>query len=272
MPRKIVNRRSVVVRRRRGRKAVKKSSIPRGMNDAGQLARIKETISFTDLNPNVGYNFVFNLSQFQRASALAPNFKWYKATHVEWTIEPLYNTFQDGTTGAEVSVPYMFTTMNRTQDNSSLGFADMKAMGCKPQKLTGKKVIKYTPNWCSPGLNMILSNGLGTFRDVVSAGLKEQYGYLQSPNLNRGDEVPSVEQPITPYQAAPLAPGFAAGQILTNQVIYNGHNVWVDQAVSTGTLQPVARVSCTVHWHFKGPHCVYLADPAKTLEPAVSAL
>lgn len=271
-------RRANIRRRRPGRKVkrVRKARVGRSLrtfNDAGQIARIKETVQFTDINPGLGYNFAFNLSQFRRASALAPSFKWYKATYVEWTIEPLYNVFQDGTTGAEVTMPYMFTTMNRTQDTSNLSLADLKAMGAKPQKLTSKKVIKYRPNWCSPGLTQIArfeneSSPTGYIvTETTSAGLKAQYSMLASPLTNPGNNNPDFMVP----EIAPLASGPPGGlsivqsAIQTNQVVYNGHVLWVDQGVPTGVLQPCAKVTCTVHWFFKDPHCTYLSDPSKNV-------
>lgn len=177
--------------RKGGRRPGRKPRIPRGVrgtNDFGQMARIKETVGYIDVLPNTGYNFTFNLSQYRRASQLAPNFKWYKPVRVEWTIEPLYNTFQDGNAGTEITVPYLYMTMNRTQDTTGISLEDIQAMGAKPQKLTGKKVIAYRPNWCSPGLNTY-ANGLfttptGTANALVrftNMGLKAQYDWVASP-------------------------------------------------------------------------------------------
>jgi len=266
-------------RRRNVKKAIRKRGNRKGrssgmFNDAGQTARIKETVEFTDINPGLGYDFVFNLSQFRRASALAPNFKWYKATSVEWTIEPLYNTFQDGTTGAEVSVPYMYMTMNRTQDSLLLGLADLQGMGAKPKKLVAKTVIKYKPNWCSPGLQQLArfvdpQSPTGyTLAEVDSAGLKAQYSYLQCPNKDSQiDNNPQFSVPIiAPSTTYPPGLSVVQAAILTNQVVYNGHTLYVDQKVPTGLLQPVARITCTVHWHFKGPHFIAPAQPGKVNE------
>lgn len=263
MPRKYGAQRKV--NRRKARRALKGRRSGPGkslgmFNDAGQMARIKETVAFTDLNPNLGYNFNFNLSQFQRASALAPSFKFYKATLVEWTIEPLYNTFQDGTTGAEVTVPYIYMTMNRTQDSTGIGLADIQAMGAKPKKLTGKMVIKYRPNWCSPGLTQYTVNPAlvgNPVNNIKSQGLKAQYSHLACPDTNPGLNTGSIFAPA----AAPNLPvNTGTAEINANQVVYNGHTVWVDQEIATGTLQAVARVVCTVHWSFVGPHCTYLED------------
>lgn len=220
-------------------------------SDRGQYATIKETVEFTDLDPNLGYNFNFNLSQFRRASALAPSFKWYKAVSVEWTMEALYNTFQDGITGAEVTIPYYYQTMNRTQDTTGINLQDIQAMGAKPKKLTGKSVTKYTPNWCSPGLSgLTVAPDSDNVVDIKHYGLKAQYSYLACPDDNPGLNQGSKQVPAI----APGAP--TAGMVIgvPNMAVYNGHTVYVDQAVPTGVLQPVARVVCTVTWAFKDPH------------------
>lgn len=249
---------------RKGRKPARRLRVPRGINDHGQMATIKETVEFVDLSPNLGYNFNFNLSQFIRASALAPNFKFYKAKSVEWTVEPLYNTFQDGTTGGEVTIPYMYMTMNRTQDSTGIILKDIQAMGAKPQKLVGKKTIKYVPNWCSPGLSVY---NVGSY--MASTGLQKQFDYLACPNTNSGQNVTSQFVPA-------IAPGSVIiGQvpIYANQTVYNGHTIWIDQEVPTGTLQSVARVTCTVTWHFKDPHFTEApqAETYVTVVPASQA-
>lgn len=273
-----IGRRRIPRRKQRALKGKgRKSRVPRSLslfNDRGQMARIKETVAFADLDPNVGYNFNFNLSQFQRASTIAPSFKWYKATMVEWTIEPLYNTFQDGTTGAEVTIPYAYMTMNRTQDSTGLGLADIQAIGAKPKKLVAKMVIKYKPNWCSPGLTQLAryqaTSPTGyALTETTSAGLQAQYSYLQCPNNNKGQNNPDFSVPSIAFNQTgpPVGINIVQGAIQTNQVLYNGHTVWVDQEVPTGTLQPVARVTCTVHWSFKDPHCTYLEDRYTDLAP-----
>jgi len=156
--------------RRKGNK-LRRSRVPRNRLIATtQSARIKETIQFNFVNANTNYGFIFSLNQFKRASALAPNFKWYKAKSVEWTIEPLFNTFTDD--GTPQSIPYTYMAMNRTQDSSLQTLQDFQAMGCKPRKLTTKRVIKYTPNWCSPGLMSYIKDSNSYVRELYQNGLK----------------------------------------------------------------------------------------------------
>jgi len=259
MARSNIRRKRALKRRaakRPARKGGKSGGIP---SDRGQMATIRETVEFTDIDPNIGYNFNFNLSQFRRASALAPNFKWYKAVSVEWIVEAQFNTFQDGTSGSEVTMPYYYQTMNRTQDTTGINLQDIQAMGSKPKKLTGKVVTKYTPNWCSPGL-MYQTADSGGIVSQASYGLKAQYSYLACPDTPVDPNTPSSFVPAIP-------PGSLLNNstgIVANQVVYNGHTFIVDQAISTGVLQPVARVVCNVVWHFKDPH--YTLSPEKYVD------
>jgi len=242
------------------------------MNDHGQMARIKETVAYIDVLPNTGYNFNFNLSQYRRALQLAPNFKWYKPTKVTWTIEPLYNTFQDGNAGTEITMPYLYMTMNRTQDSTGLSLDDIQAMGAKPQKLVSKKTITYRPNWCSPGLNTYANVTVNTPTGTSTAltrftnlGLRANYDWVASPvQINSPPDDPNNPAYFTP--AAPQgvnADGMNA--VNASQVIYNGHTIWIEQL---GSTQRCARVVATVHWSFKDPHCTYLDEGYTNIAPA----
>ena len=259
-------------RRKAARKGRRKTTIPRGINDGGQVARIKETIEFQNVTANNAYGYQFTLNQFIRASAIAPNFKWYKASKVEWTLEPFFNTFTDD--GTPQSVPYLYQTMNRTQDNVALNLQDFQAMGAKPQKLTSKKVLAYKPNWCVPGmLTYEQTPGTLAINRLYSNGLKAVYDWLACPDADPG--AAKSAEVLDPIQATlvPLVP--QSLDVITNQVVYSGHTLWLDQALP-GSV-PVARMTCTVHWEFKGPHCTYaiaadtiIAQPAKV--PAADAL
>jgi len=257
-------RRKVPKRARLGRN--RKAIIPRQLFATTQVANIKETVQFSYLNGNTPYGFNFSLQQFVRASQLAPNFKWYKAKFVEWSIEPLFNTFTDD--GTPQSIPYMYMTMNRTQDSNGFTRDDMQAMGSKPQKLTTKKVIKYRPNWCSPGLISVNVDQNSYVREVSQNGLKPQYGYLACPIDQQSNPI-SVTSPdtISPIASqAPLDPSTAV--VTTNTVVYNGHRIWLDQPLTGNTN--VAVVTCTVHWEFRDPNCTYAPSPSVTVTPAVA--
>lgn len=253
--------------RRIKRQAKRKSRIPKSMPLQRQTASIIETYEFEDLRPQLTYNFQFNLYQFQRASRLAPLFKFYKAAKVEWTIEPLYNTFQDGTVGNEVTVPYIYTFMNRTGDLVGQNLADVQAMGVRPVKLVATNIKSYRPNWLLSGLTMFSVGSNGSIDASSAQGMKPSYDWLPCPNQNVVNAQLQIAQADGMNPLYPINSSIAA-----NNVPYFGHAVRVDQFVSSGVLQPVARVVCRVHWIFKEPHATFFESPnegIKTIEPKI---
>jgi len=239
------------------------------MGLGNQMAKIQETVEFSDMTADQVYNFTFNLSQFQRASTLAPNFKWYKAAKVEWRIDALFNTFQEGTSA---TVPYIYQTMNRTQSQQPLNIQDIQAQGSKPRKFVGAHIIKYRPNWCVPGMLKTLpvagTGSLVVASPVYADGFKATYDWITSPEGNPGLNK-TAGNPMEFYGLNPV-PGFTTGtQALSNtpnQTVYNGHVVFIDQLVALPAM-PVGRVTCTVTWLFKDPNCSYIVSPTLDLQP-----
>lgn len=228
---------------RKGRKGLKwkggrKSGFPSvaGIKTSQQNATIIETIEYNDLSANSVEYYGFNLSEFPRAAAVATNFEMYKAEKVVWTYEPLYNTYQDTVGG--LSKPYVYIAMNRRQrlmNHPTL--ANVQAMGSRGVPLTSKRIVSYRPNWLSPGLTALPP---GPNTNTYTQGTRAQYSWLMTS--------PGTTQVIPSDPAVPFSPGLAP-----NFALYNGHITYADQAVAEGTGHPrVARVTCTVHWRFKG--------------------
>jgi len=251
---------------RKGRKGLMPNTATSGR---GQMAKIVETIEFTDLQPNVASQSVFKLAQFPRAATLAGSFAFYKAAKVVWNYEPLYNTFQD--TAAASSVPYLYTLMNRGQLNSLIvpTLKTLQACGARPVKLTSKTTISYRPNWCSPGLAAVLNvsgSANGPLGALLQQGVKQQYDWLACSgeetrvvgSSGSTVEVPQYSAPLTVpidgtdgiIQVVPPAL-ILAGATVLNNVVYNGHVNLIDQQVDANPA-PVARLTCTVTWLFKG--------------------
>jgi len=228
----------------------------------GQTATVIETIEFDDILPNEVYQYVFQLAQFPRANQVAGNFAFHKAAHVEYKYEPLYNTFQDGP--AALSKPYMYTLMNRQQENeftniNTQNFRAIQAAGAKAVALASTKTIKYVPNWCSPGLIATTAGG-----QPFSMGLQKEFGWLATPTGSTSPGTgPSnnvvVREIDPPIQNTALA---TLGNY-ANAVVYNGHLSYLDQKVAAGgdTPPPICRVTATVMWKFKGAFC-RLTPPA----------
>lgn len=243
--------------RRVRRAAMRKQRVPRTMALQSQSASIVETVQFTDIDPSVTYNFQFHLYQFQRASRLAPLFKFYKAAKVEWELTPLYNTFQDGTTGGEVSVPYMYQLMNRTGDLVGQNLADIQATGARPFKLVATSIKSYKPNWLLAGLSMFQNGPSGSLVTPSTQGMKPSYDWLPCPNQN------VVNAQLQIGQSPDIAATYTVNStVAANNTPYFGHTLRVDQAVTTGVLQAVARLTCRVHWVFKQPHATFYESPS----------
>jgi len=234
---------------------------------SGQMARIVETVEFNDNVPNQTYQNTFTLAQFPRAGVLSGNFQFYKAHKVTWSYEPLFNTFQENQIGGaqSVSKPYIYMLMNRVQNlNNGLTLQNIQACGAKPQSLVSKKSITYRPNWCSPGLTAVTpgNDPVSPIQSMVSQGLKCQYGWLGTAgrmailNGPNGQYVPlATVSANQSEQMSPINDGLTGktqnALIYNNNAVYNGHTTYVEQT-SPVLGQSVARLTCTVEWHFKG--------------------
>jgi len=232
---------------RKGKKGGK-LAVPRAMRAApDQYAKVIESFQIRDSFANQIYTRNFNLNEFDRARAIAVNYKWYKAAKVTWTYTPLYNTFQDSA-GATVSKPQIYFSMNRTQDASAITQGSILAQGSRPQQFTSNKTISYVPNWCSPGLLVKKVNtASGDLTEIVQCGVKAQTDWLVSPYESREDT-------IIPQQLN-LAPPFSAGGFTNvvntaDLVTFNGHDDYIYQENAEA---PVYTLVCTVTWLFKQP-------------------
>jgi len=246
-------------RRPAGKKAPKRRAPKRrtggkksGLHPTAQYAHIVETVEFTDIKSDVPYQTTFNLAQFFRATTVAKNFQYYRAKTVKWEYCPLYNTFQQNNAGAVVAKPQMYFMMNRDQDPywgtrpAVDALLAIQMAGADPRPFTNNKEIIYKPNWCSPGLTAYgINNSNLCVNTIVNLGLKKQFGWLPTPNADaytRPDRANLVENPVAAF-------GYTAANILNGGVIYNGHNLYIEQENEPDV--PVAKLVCTVEWEFK---------------------
>jgi len=213
-----------------------------GLRPQAQHAKIVETFESVDLLPNQPYNLNFTIQSFTRATSLAVDFKYYKATHVKWELQPLYNTFQEGATAAP-SKPQIYVLMNRNQETRNMVRSRLQEAGCTPTAFVKNHVIQYRPNWNSPGLLTSVS-GSGGISGLATMGMKNEYGYVQSFVQNQSaDSLQSIQTDST-VLPTPISN-------LANGVIWNGHYLFIDQDNSSESL-PVAKLTCTVTWAFMG--------------------
>jgi len=271
MPRKAVRRRIARKPRRVPRKGRKTD--PAGINH--QMARITETIEFGDKFPAVANAERFALSQFYRATTLAPQFKYYRAVSVLWQYKGLYNTFQENA-NATPTKPYLYTAMNRTQDASWLTSASplfaIQAMGAKPRALTGTITLKYRPNWCLGGLPAAGFNTAPpqSLQSLYVTGNTPSYNWISCPpqdSFNSAYANPQLQDNNITSLVVPLK---VVDNIAAN-VTYNGHISYIEQE-NVSVQTQACKLLCTVVWEFKGTNLDFVpAPPGVTGDTGVTA-
>ena len=244
---RVFKKRKMGPRRKNAKKALRVPRPPKmATSGKGQYATIVETQDGPDLSTNTTYAAWLDLSRFPRASVMASQFQFYRLKSVTYTYEPLYNSFVADNTANTYSKPYMYSCMNRIQDYAAVTYAQLISTGAQPQTFTAKKVIRYKPNWCSPGLISVSSNG-SALNGIVQQGLKTQYGWLAS--TGQFQATPQQELLFPPVNDSTAAP--TAAQISANTVIYNGHVLYIQQE-SPAAATPICKQSITCVWEFKG--------------------
>jgi len=231
------------------------SPFNQNLNDCEQLhfeteilnydATITETVELGDSDVNINYDECFQLGQFQRASRLAENFKFYRAKLVMWKYEPIYNLY--GEAGGE-TIPLAYIVMNRTQEKQEYTIDNYLEMGVIPKKFNSPLVLKYKPNWCSPGLIAQSKDISGNVRDIIQQGVQKCFNWLMTPV----DSLSAFRKSALIETNGLETLGYKQAENPAAQVIYNGHNIRFEQLIE-GTDTTVARNTVTVVWEFKGP-------------------
>lgn len=235
--------RKMLKMKRRSKVGPSRSLVPAISNR--HYATITETVELTDINANQNYLECFELGQFSRAFDLAKNFKFYRAKQVLFKYEPVYNLFNEG--GETIPLAYM--VMNRTQEASTgWGVAQFQEQGALPRKFTSQITMKYTPNWCTPGLVAQKKDLSGNVSDIIQQGVQKCYKFLMTPNF--GNSVYTKSKLIETNGL--ITQGYEQAVTPNAQVIYNGHLMHFQQA-NAGTQTVVARRTVTVVWEFRGP-------------------
>jgi len=256
---------------RRARKMRKVRSKRKSLNPQKQYATSLETVSFKTLTDNSLYQSSFHLGQFPRSSAIAACYKWCRPVEVVYEYMPLYNMFQESSTGAPgVTVPQFFSYMNRTGDiqaptGSAAQLAWILSTGTKARAFNKKIVIKYKPNWLSSGL-LVYGNTTGTenVNRLISMGAKPEFGWVPCPtNIPQGvTQIGGAADPENQSYLPDSVPSGTSGLVDINSVSvnchlnYQGHMTYIRQAVEGDTLG-VAELKVTVKWQFKNPNPQY---------------
>jgi len=252
-------------RRLRGKRSGRKSVIPRGITTTqDQYCKVTETVAYQNVLPGVQSPNSFNLMEFSRARFMATGFQHYKAAKCTWQYVPLYNTYATELAASGDTIPYIYTSMNRTGDsNNPNTLAAFQAMGAKPVKFIKKHVVSYKPNWTTTGLPIRLEGSNGNYFDY-QLGSRPCYDWIDtspwlstnnvgSPAQQTTGQVYPIVPPTLPTDVSvssftPLQPKSAA-----YSVMYHGHRAIFDQFLTAGDAAPIGRLILTVEWHFKSP-------------------
>jgi len=230
--------------------------IARSMNPQSQTTTVVETINFENTLSGLANEMAlawFKLSQFPRARAIAPYFRFYKAMECIWTYTPYNNTYQqDGSLTTGLSIPYIYTVMNRTQDLKPLlavstggsAIAMFQTLGARPKTFTRQHIVRYKPNYLLAGQTLKAASGDTLINTIVRPG----YAHIACPDLDRaGGGGTEAVQPVN------QVPSFGGTLVSADNAAWGAHLSYVEQ-FKADPVEPMYSVTLTVKWHFKQPN------------------
>nr|WAE42464.1 MAG: capsid protein [Cressdnaviricota sp.] len=243
------------------KRSFKKSKMPL---KSGTGAHTVETVDFGPITLNSGdpYEMAFQISQFVRATAIQAEFRFYRATKVEWVMEPAYDQYPANVvlavTGAvsSDSIPYVYIKMDRTGSAPFQTAVDFKDSGLLPRKWDRKITTAYRPNWLGQWQGLAGSQRVAVSGDPAAPGLStnpEGFGPTAYQVNNAAEKpkwgyLPTVQK----YQN----PDSGAVTETFDNTIHWGHQVYLyQQNLVTGSNPRVyGNLLCRVHWEFKDPY------------------
>jgi len=202
--------------RGRGRRMRRGTGVP-------DVASLTESIRMTDGTVGTVYNNNdVQLAMFDRASAVAQGYQFFRIKKVTWQYKPLLDTFLS--TG-NTQVPYLYWVINKAgTEYPALDVDWFVANGAKPIRFDDKTIsIKYAP---------------AAVLDVIEAGVPAG---VQQPNK-------SVVSPwLLTTKDAFLVQAFAP-----SQVSHTGHYLLIE---SPGSTVPMTyQLTLTAEFEFKKPN------------------
>lgn len=205
-------------RRGRGRRMRRGTGVP-------DIASLTESIRMTNGNVGTVYNNNdVQLAMFDRASAVAQAYQFFRIKKLTWQYRPLLDTFPS--TGNS-TVPYLYWVINKSgTEYPALTVDWFTANGAKPIRFDEKTVtIKYAP---------------AAILDVIEAGVPAGN---QQPNK-------SVVSPwLLTTKDAFLVQAFAP-----SQVSHTGHYLLIN--APTSAIQMTYELTLTAEFEFKKPNAV----------------
>lgn len=208
---------------RRGRKMTK----PRM-----EYATARQTLQLPDDDANTVYTLdQIRLSQFDRMTAIARNYQYFRITKVEMKFKPFADTFAPGTGGTVVnqSVPYLYTLVNKGNVLNTASFNALRDAGAKPRRFDEKTL---TVSW-KPAVLL----GIQDYSSVITPVSTTVF------NMKK----------VSPWLATSLNAGQRSATWAASTVDHTGILYGVEQDLAGTTGQLPFGVEITAYFEFKGP-------------------
>lgn len=206
----------------------------RGARKMGvEFATAKQTLQLTDDSANTVYTLdQIRLAQFDRLSAIAQNYQFFRINKVEMKFKPFSDTFMPGT-GGQVqgsSVPYFYYLVNKGNVLNTATFNALRDAGAKPRRFDDKTL---TVSW----------------KPAVLLGIQD---YSTAGGTVTNNTVFNMKK-ISPWLATNLNAGLRSASWTASTVDHAGllYGVEQDNAGATGQIE--YGVEITVYMQFKKP-------------------
>lgn len=195
-----------------------------------EYATAKQTLQLPDQQANQVYTLdQVRLSQFDRMTAIAQNYQYFRMTKIELKIKPFADTFIPGTGGAVQgsSVPYFYSLVNKGNVLNTGSFNALRDSGAKPRRFDDKSI---TVSW----------------KPAVLVGIQD-YSNVITPVSNT---VFSMKK-VSPWLATNQNAGLRTATWVASAVDHCGllYGVEQDNAGTTGQLEYGLEI--TVFFEFK---------------------
>lgn len=216
----------------------RRKALGRRMNAMRDRATVVEVMQDQVVLANTGGNISHHLAQFDRATAVSKNFRFYRCKKVEIEFIPYANVFAAGS-----CYPQLYYQVDRTQGIGGIPGpapteASMMARGVLPIKWTTPVKRSYTPSVLRNEnfIQNVLGSDVQSVAAITSTPVKYKWYATQQ------------------YFAAP--PGNAASQIQPTwgplNLEYYGAAFVVDMDIPPAS-PALGTIKMKVHWEFKEP-------------------
>lgn len=197
-----------------------------------EYATARQTLQLPDDDANTVYTLdQIRLAQFDRMTAIARNYQYFRITRVEMKFKPFADTFIPGTGGTVVnqSVPYLYTLVNKGNVLNTASFNSLRDAGAKPRRFDEKSL---TVSW-KPAVLV----GTQDYSNVVTP--------LSSTTF--------AQKKTSPWLATNANAGLRSATWSASVVDHCGLLYGVEQDLAGSTGQLPFGVEFTAYFEFKGP-------------------